>query len=157
MYIYDGDATWHVAQHITLKVSSRYDDISLQISEAVLAIGYKDNYGKGRVDLYERHGELFRISQTLQPSEPVDFFGVSVALYGSYLAVSSKKHTSTIIFTYRLHNTTGQWNNDGKLTIPGNNDYGYLSLGHGILAVTVANSETLSDVCALVKIFSESL
>ena len=97
---------------------------------------------------------MFSISQTIKAPDSIHFFGVSIALFGKHLAVSSTKgDEQNIIFTYNVDETETTFVENGQLEVPGASGavyYGFITITWGTMVVTVTDKENNPEVCAYV-------
>ena len=134
IYQYDGSSTWHVAKKFKLEnigySPAMYGDI-LVVGDPLASL----------VHIFNRAGGEWVQGQAIKQQQ-VEFFGLSVALYGQHMAVSSD---DSIVFTYMLDRRSNTWINNGKHPVP--DGISNLSIQNEVMVATL---EGHPDVCGVV-------
>ena len=160
IYDYGNPPSWYKHQRIVLK-DYQYGGISLAVSGNIMAVGYGEGQQRGQVKIYKNVHNQYIFTVTLQPTEHVVLFGLSVAMDGPNLVVSSVKSSysfESILFTYQFDPSTHKWTKNGRFIVPGSDGESTVSLQNDTFAATVNLNKHLQDreVCGYVYKLSNS-
>ena len=121
IFVYEGEGEWSLGQKLLLEGCTQ----SLAISVHTLLVVEMHGHAfpiNGIVHVYNNNGKKWVKSQTIE-QHGVCYFGGSIAMDGSHLAVTAQQwhggeHFTAVLYTYQLDVSTNTWVNNGYLNLP---------------------------------------